>query len=89
MATTYEEKAGDGGGHPSVDTTSRFPTDALLRSKGFKIHSRHKADEAVWEMNGHRYGQKMILEALGRGNLREVMDAQYLEDIERSIREAA
>lgn len=44
------------------DTTNRFPTDALLRRNGFKIHGRRKSDEPVWVKGGHLYAQSSAVE---------------------------
>lgn len=46
---------------PSQDDTDRFPLDALLRQHGFKIQSRHKADEPVWERKGDDFRQRDAL----------------------------
>lgn len=39
------------------DCSDRHPTDAQLREHGFKIHSRPKRGEPVWERAGRLYTQ--------------------------------
>jgi len=38
--------------HPSQSTSSAWHDDQVLRSYGYKIHSRRKDREAVWEKDG-------------------------------------
>lgn len=66
-------------GHPSEDRTTRFSKDALLRVRGFKIHSRRKGKEAVWERAGKLYTFSEALRSLNRD---DVDDAEYAEVME-------
>ena len=50
------------------DSTSRHPTDADLRERGFRIHSRPEKGEPVWERGGVLYPEsKAVKEVKGDG----------------------
>ena len=44
------------------DSTSRHPTDADLRERGFRIHSRPGKDEPVWERGGVLYPESKAVQ---------------------------
>lgn len=49
-----------------AEVLPRFPDDILLRSKGFKVHSRPKDKPAVWQRSGVLFDEPDALEiALG------------------------
>ena len=50
--------------HPSASCERRFPDDVRLRKAGFKIHSRLKGMEAVWEFASLLYTQTEALALL-------------------------
>ena len=80
MVRKWEEPTDDR--HPSIDNTTRFPIDALLRSKGFEIHLRPRKGQPLWVRweKGRRriYKQSHALSTLDPN---DVSDAQYLEDL--------
>lgn len=62
-----------------VDTSeswTRFALDELLRSRGFRILSRRKGWEAVWERDRNRYPQHLALQEIP---VAEVIRARALE----------
>ena len=62
--------------HPSQDKSSRFPIDYLLRRYNFKIYSRPRDKEELWEKNGCIFTQR---EALSTIDEDEVWGAEYEE----------
>lgn len=71
-------EAEEGPDHPSQDTTGRHPLDAALRHVGFRIHSRPKRGEAVWEKGGTLFPESRAVLQLGE---RERADAKHLADV--------
>jgi hypothetical protein len=55
---------------------SRFAVDALLRKRGYRIHSRSGQGDPMWEKAGKLYRQHEV-EALLDAN--ELADARYIE----------
>jgi len=51
-ATTMEDACHE---HPSRDFSRRFARDAQLRRFGFKIHTRPRKGEPLWELCGLLY----------------------------------
>ena len=49
-------------GRPSADRTSRFVTDQQIRVCGYKIHSRPKKGEPIWEKDGLVFPQSAVIE---------------------------
>jgi hypothetical protein len=64
--------------HPSQDRSNRFAIDVLIRSEGYRIHSRRDKEEPIWERNGKRYMQREVLEWLDQNKL---LDAEYMESL--------
>ena len=62
--------------HPSKDNTYRFSLDEVLRKHGFKIHSRLKEEEAIWDLQGVRFSES---EAILRLSREEVKQAERYE----------
>lgn len=60
------------------DATGRHAADALLRSQGFRIHSRPRSGEPLWERHGAVYPQP---EALGLCPAEAVRDARAAEEL--------
>ena len=65
-------------GHPSTDTTLRFSIDQLLRLHGWRIHSRHRDREPVWERHGALVSQADALAALPPEELRKARQREGL-----------
>lgn len=49
-----------------VTTERRHATDAYLRRFGWRIFSRPKIGEPIWERNGERYPQELALQITER-----------------------
>lgn len=62
--------------HPSEDSTWRFEVDALIRSYGYRIHSRPKKGSVLWSINGEHYPQEKVLQLLDK---EDVVEAQRRE----------
>lgn len=50
---------------PMRDTTNRFHYDAILRRKGFRIHSRPKKGPAIWLLGDTPYTYEEALKSIG------------------------
>lgn len=64
--------------HPSVDRTGRFPVDAQLRKMGFRIRSRPKQGESLWEKEGILI---KYTEAIARIDRNTLADLVYQQDL--------
>lgn len=54
-------------GHPTQDETRRCSLDQKLRAAGFKIKSRPRTGEPIWERQGKVYTQRQVMIALRLG----------------------
>lgn len=76
-----EEGADEVEVHPSVDCTNRFPIDALLRSRGFRIRYRKNKEEPIWERLGEDYRQRDALRFIPNGFIEQAkrLEKEYRE----------
>lgn len=52
---------------------NHYPLDQLLRKHGFRIYSRKKDEEAVWERKGGKFKESTALKMIPKRELDEVM----------------
>lgn len=57
---------------PSKEAENRLPLDTLLRKHGFRIHSRAKGREAVWEKGDVLYTFTEAVQTLPRKEVEAV-----------------
>ncbi len=62
------------------DTTSRHAVNELIRSHGFRINSRPKKGQPLWEKNDKVLTEKQVLKLLKE---QDVADALYAEELYR------
>ena len=62
--------------HAFKDHTGRFAVDALLRYYGYRIKSRPRAGEAVWEGRGETVPHSQAVLGMHRGELKRAEDAE-------------
>lgn len=68
--------------HSFIDTTGRFPLDAVLRKHGFRILRRENRKEAVWvtKWGAQEFTQSEALATLPHKELRaaKILEEEYL-----------
>lgn len=63
--------------HAFADCTGRFAVDQLLREYGFKIHSRRKGREPVWQWCGSLFIHSEAVKHVCFQRLEEAVEREY------------
>ncbi|MDE2095750.1 MAG: hypothetical protein KGL39_00715 [Patescibacteria group bacterium] len=67
--------------HPFASNSSRFPIDDVLRKHGFRIISRRKGEQPLWERSGELYRQSEAL------NYLRSQDLESAKSLDRLLQE--